>query len=303
MSIKDSIKTFVSRFTYMVILAMILGLFTDGYPPAYSTEISTGLLMIVMTLSLASLKLRDINFRAELKHSTYVLLINFGFLSAISIVTGLVLLNINISTKIFYGFIAMAAVPPAIATIPFSKIVKGDLELATVSITFLYLSALVITPLILLLTAGQTIDIISLIQDLILLIIIPLIVSRGVRRLDLSSETLSIASNIVFFLLVFGIMGNNRGFIFSNLSLIPILALGLFLRTFGSGGIVLWLTQKRGVSKAKSLTYSLFAANKNEGLAIILALSLFCCEATLPAIIAIIFEILWVSYLELIHRK
>jgi hypothetical protein len=70
------------------------------------------------------------------------------------------------------------------------------------------------------------------------------------------------------------------------------------IRTFGSGFFIRTIAEKIGVDKGKAVNYALFASLKNEGLVMIIAASLFSYETALPAVIALIFEMLWICCME-----
>jgi len=68
------------------------------------------------------------------------------------------------------------------------------------------------------------------------------------------------------------------------------------LRTIGSGAFIKHAMKKFGERDA--ISYSMFAAFKNEGLVMILSASLFGVKAAIPAILATLFELAWVAMVE-----
>ena len=137
-----------------------------------------------------------------------------------------------------------------------------------------------------------------MIKTLILLIIIPLIISQFIRRYDFSSKKIITITNFCFFILVFSMVGSTRMFLYQELGLIIGISIVVFLRIFGSGFLVKIVGEKIGIKKEKLMTIILFATIKNEGYAILLAVTLFGSIAAVPAIISLIFEMIWISLFE-----
>lgn len=284
------IKKIVTSLSFAVFMAIIIGILTGGVP-RFSEEISTVALIVAMTLSLTRIDLRKMHIK---KNQLWPgLLINYGFLSLVTIILGLFFPD-----DLWNGFIIIAAVPPAVAIIPITTILRGDVEYALVSLSVLYLFSLLLTPLILFSFLGETINTIALLRTLVLIIVLPLFLAQGVRRINIPSTAKTLTINFCFFILLFILVGENRAFLFQGAVLIFWLAVAMFLRTFGTGGLIKIITKRLGVPKEKQIPLILMAAIKNEGLALILAISLFTGMAAVPAIIALIFEMLWISCFE-----
>ncbi len=77
------------------------------------------------------------------------------------------------------GFVLLVAVPPAIAVIPFTDILKGNTTFSLLATVACYLGALIITPLIALAFWGTSyIEPWSLVMVIVELIALPLLISR-----------------------------------------------------------------------------------------------------------------------------
>lgn len=283
-------RTFGS-FTFMVLSAVIVGLITGGIP-YFSQQISTLSLFIAMTVSLTHINVRTI----EIKRSEFVLplLINYGLLSSIILVLGFFF-----PEDIWNGFVILAAVPPAIAIIPITKILRGDIKFSLVSLTFIYILSLLLTPFIIFFLLGKNVNVFGLVQTIILLLFLPLILSQIIRRINFSSQKKTYIANICFFILIFVLVGKNRSFLFSQITIVFWIIIASFIRTFGTGMLIKTVSSKKGLSYDRQIPLILFGVFKNGGLAILLALSLFGGIAAVPAIIGLIFEMLWVGCFEL----
>ena len=277
----------LSSFSFVVSIAIILGIVVGGFP-AYGNEISTISLMAAMTVSISNIPL---SFKNYLKKTYFAVIINYVFLSTLILFLGYVFYS---NIHIWEGFVVIAACPPAIAVVPLTKIIGGNEKLSLFALVTTYLLSIFLMPLLIYALLSKMVSIASLLKNILLLILIPIILSRFVK---MEKEKAAIVTNIFFFFIIFAIIGENRSFLLTDLKTLTILSILMAVRTFGSGGAIKFLTEKYG--KKESISYSLFASFKNEGLAMILALQLFGSIAAIPAIIATIFELMWAGFLEL----
>lgn len=284
-----------------ILLAMILGIITGGYP-CYTNEISTISLFLAMTISLASISFKGIITRDSLKMVLYSIILNYGVLSGL-----ILLISLPFENGLRYGFAMMAAVPPAIVVMPLTDILKGKTEYALLSISSIYLLSILLTPLIIYLLLGKKVNGANLILTTLILIALPLLLSRIVRRLRISRRISETMINACFFLLIFGIVGENRSFLLYNLEEILLIVLLTILRTFGPGLGVIKIGKAMKISMDRIIPLSLFSSFKNDGLAIILCLSLFperiAYLATIPCVLAVMIEMSWVVYLEVTSNR
>jgi len=140
---------------------------------------------------------------------------------------------------------------------------------------------------------SKIIDVIELIKSVLLLIILPMILSRFIKVKN-ANEII----NVLFFFVIFPIVGADRNIFFDHLNVIALLSVLMAIRTIATGWIIKFIGERK-YGREDAITYSLFAAFKNEGLVMILAASLFNEVAAIPALIATIFELIWVAFIEL----
>jgi len=290
------IKEILSSFSFFVILGIILGLLTGGFP-VYTNEISMLSLIIAMIFSLLPLSFSSLSLKEGSKNVVISILLNFGLLSTL-----ILLLGGFFPENIEKGFIVMAAVPTAIAVLPITTFLKGDTKYALLSLSSIYLASFAFTPFIIVVFLAKEINIVILVRDIFLLIALPLILSQIIKRIEMPKQLPKTIANICFFLLVFAIVGKNRAFLFRDIEIILAISLALLIRTFGTGLMVRWIGRRRKLSEDKIIPFSLFASFKNEGMAILLCISLFPSDiayvAAVPAVIAIIWEMIWACCLE-----
>lgn len=252
-----------------------------------------------MTLSTSSVKLKDtFNILHRWKSILVVAILNYVVLNSIIIIMGFLF---GYNKTIWAGIIIMAAVPPAILVIPFSKFLNGDTELAVGATALLYISSLIITPGIVLVFLGTNINIYDLVRELILLIIIPLIISRALMRFENNkrfSEVKPVGINIAIAILIITVVGINRSLFFYDEHLIISLMVIGIIRTLVIGAVIYFLALKFKVNRLSTVTYTLFASYKNLGLTIVLAFALFGPVATIPAAVCVPFEIFAFVYFK-----
>jgi BASS family bile acid:Na+ symporter len=226
-------------------------------------------------------------------------------------ILGIVLLLLN--TVLIYdealrlGFILIAAMPPAVAVIPFTYFLKGDETLSLIGTAGAYLGALIIMPLSAFLFLGPgLIDPVKLLVIMLELILLPLIASRLLFRIGIASRLDSIKGPITnwsFFLLTYTIVGLNRDLILNQpLSLSPVVFIAM-LSTFLLG----WGIEKVGrllhVPQKVLTSLVLLGTLKNYGLAGGLALTLFSKKTSMPATVSTIFMIVYIIWLEFRVRR
>lgn len=285
--------------------ALVLGLLWDT-GAQYTQRLILPGLAVVMTIS--SMGISVDTFRSPkslLKASFLGIFCNF-------ILHGVVLIGLStliLKNQFFWnGFILLSAVPPAVAVIPFSLFLKGNIEFALFGTIGTYLGALLLTPLIAFIFLGSKfIDPMKLLLILGELIIGPLVVSRILRATGLSKRIdpyKGPITNWSFFLVIYIITGLNREvFLQQPQSIVPVAIIAV-LMTFVFG----WLIEKIGRyfrwKKTTLISFLLLSIFKNYGLAGALALVFFNPQTAVPATVSSAVSILYFIWLEMrIHKK
>jgi BASS family bile acid:Na+ symporter len=264
--------------------AIILGILLP--PPDVAKEAIIPLLIILMTFSTTKLRFRI--GRKLIFHAFNCFLINYIFLTSVIIFASYLLIQNEDHLR---GFIVMAAIPPAIGIVPFSFLLKGDVEVAVAGEIFCYLLSLFFAPFLIFLLLSEEIDPLYLLQLLLLLIFLPLLLSRLIPSHPLEKIVIPLS----FAGIIYIVIGLNQGYLYAPF-LLPLFIVS-FLRTFVTG--TSFLLFKRILEREKAITYSLFASYKNLGATAGIAIALFGIEASLPAAIGIIFEIFYIIYFGL----
>src|SRR5437899_1031499 len=159
--------------------------------------------------------------RAELRP----FLVAFGM--SYVVLSGLILAFAVLSPdpQIRSGWVLMAAVPPAIAVVPITSILRGDTRQSVIALALLYLLGLGLVPAITLVFTNQAAPFGELVLQTVLLIGVPLIASRFLRRFPRVVSFRGSGVSISFFFLVVATAGSTRGPLLDHTELITSLAL------------------------------------------------------------------------------
>ena len=281
MSTRKRIVDLIQNSTSVLILSVLLGLVLPG--PAGATEaLVTPALMVMMAFSLTEVDLgRDIKSSASLKRGFLGIIINYGLLSGL-----ILLLSYSLPDEsLRHGFVIMAAVPPAVAVLPMTRILKGDMSLSFAGEILSYLASLLLMPLIIYLFVHQTgISPIYLLQISIVLILIPALASRLVRMLPINPV---LPINLGFFLVTYTVIGLNQGALWTDGWSVAWISIA---RTFAVGLAVFILARSAGLKSSQAISLTLLGSFKNLGLAAAVSLLLVGPAAGLPAAFCVLAE-------------
>ena len=274
MSTRRRIVDLIQNSTLVLTLSVLFGLVLPG--PADATEaLVTPALMIMMAFSLTEVDLgRDIKSSGSLQSGAIGILLNYGLLSGLILILSQSLPDGSLRN----GFVIMAAVPPAVAVLPMTRILKGDMRFSLAGEILSYLASLLLMPLIIYLFSRQTgISPLYLLQISIVLILIPAFASRLVRMLPINPV---LPINLGFFLVTYTVIGLNQGALWSDAGSVAWISIA---RTFAVGLAVLILARSAGLKSSQAISYTLLGSFKNLGLAAAVSLLLFGPAAGLPA--------------------
>ena len=262
------------------LLSMLLGLAVPG-PARHMEQLIIPALLVMMSFSLTEIDLRA---KGDLRKALVSFALNYGLLSGL-----IILLSYRLEDEALRsGFIVMAAVPPAIAVLPFSRLLRGDVLLSLYSEAVSYLASLVLMPLIIFLFTSKTgVSLGYIIEIALLMILLPVVASRYLRRLKIDSV---LPINLGFFVVNYTVIGLNSSAISGNFGDLTAVALIALARTFGIGIAVYLLSMVARVSLPQRISYTLFSSYKNLGLAAAVSLVLFGPEAAIPSAVCILAE-------------
>jgi BASS family bile acid:Na+ symporter len=284
---------------FIFLLAIIFGL---ALPQAAQWTKILMMPALALVMMLATINVPNdyfLNFRAILKPSLAGILMTYVILNGAILLLSVLLIGDH---NLWIGFVLIAAVPPAVAVIPFTAILEGNVSNTLSGTVASYLAALLIMPLMFWIFIGTGFDDpYKLIRIMLLLIVLPLVLSRMILYFnwqDRLAPVRGLLTNWGFFIVLYSIIGVNRDLIFSRpLTVIPVAGIA-FATTFVLG----WIIQKIGVllnvDKENIVSLVLQGTLKNQGISGGLAIALFAKEAAVPSAVYSISMILYIMWLD-----
>ena len=299
-----SIHNLLRNRNTIFILSLAAGLMW-GKGAQWTEKITLPALAIVMTLSVMGITGNTFrSWRTLIAPSIIGIFLNYIVLGGFML--GLSKLFIH-DEALWSGFVILAAVPPAVAVIPFTLFLKGDTDFSLIGTLGAYLGALIITPLMALVFLGASfVAPLKLMIIIIELILAPIFFSRilimtGIARLI--EPIKGDLTNWSFFLVSYTIVGlNQHVFLTQPLSLLPVAMISV-ASTFVLGWIIEVVGKIARFDKKKTISMVLLGTLKNYGLAGGLALSFFDTKTALPSTVSVIFMIVYIIWLELKQNR
>ncbi|MBK5099869.1 MAG: hypothetical protein JJE15_02610 [Desulfobacteraceae bacterium] len=298
------IKHLLRNRNVILCLALLLGLLL---PQAAEWTRHLTLPALALVMSLSTMGVSGTLFRSPrslIIPAILGILMSYGVLAGFILGMSAIIIN---EEEIWKGFVILAVVPPAVAVIPFTELLKGNRTYSLVGIIGAYLGALIIMPLILLKSLGSTsfyLERLSIIA--LVLIVAPLIISRILlwKNVDRELEPIKgVITNWCFFVVVYTIVGLNQDiFIRQPLTLAPVAAIAI-LSTFFLGLIIELIGRLFRIDPKITTSLVLLGTIKNYGLAGGIALALFSKHTALPATVSTIFMFVYLIWLGIKGRS
>ncbi len=285
-------------------LSFVLGLLVPG-GLRYTMPLllpSLGLVIVISTLSIGTELLRSP--KSFLTGSFVGVGANYLLLSSVILVGGALLVS---DPQLRIGFILVAAVPCAVAVVPFSDILRGDTVLSLFGMIGSYLSAFLLLPLITILFIGSDLlDPKKLMFILAEMIVIPLLISRLARLVHLDAALdpykgpiTNISLGFAFYVMV----AANRDLILHQTSLLLSVTLAGLIVSAVSGGLILAVAALFSVRRAVRVSLLLMATLKNYAFSAGIGLILFSERTALPSVVMTIIMIPYILVFDLLAGK
>lgn len=296
----SALKMILRNRNIIFLLALTLGLLFPSATPV-TRHLVLPALALAMTLSMLDIT-GELFLRPRSLFFPALLGIIMSYIILGNLIIGISALVID-DGMLWTGFVLLAAMPPAIAVIPFSGFLHGNARLSLIGTVGAYLGALAIIPLISLQLLGSAaFDPVKLLLITVELIVLPLAVSRLLIRKGWSKRIESsrgALTNWCFFVALYTIIGLNRHIILTDSTTLLLVATIVVATTFILGLLIDGVCRLFQISTETRTSLVLLGTLKNQGLAGGLALTLFGQEASLPAAVStmiMIFYIIWLDF-------
>jgi BASS family bile acid:Na+ symporter len=286
--------TLIKNRNLLLALAIVMGLVSPGAAPATKQAVLP-VLAVIMTLSTVSIRGSwRTTIRENQNAAVYGVFANYILLGGLILGLGTWLIR---DPDFGSGMVVMAAIPPAVAIIPFSFALDGDVAFSLVGVTAGYLAGLVLAPLVFLVFLGPGIigprDLLIVAVELIF---IPVLAGRLMTRFgwDRTIEPFRGGlTNLGFMVIVYSVVGANSDVLIHRFTdVVPVL-LAAILTSVVWGEIVRMIGTRMGFDRRRLVSLVLLATMKNTGLAAGLAVAFLNDRAALPATVFTVVMILY----------
>ncbi len=295
----SKIIRFLRNRDFILLFGVVCGLFLDR-GTLWTQPLVLPALGVVMTLS--TMGISGSAFRppgALIRPFFAGVFMSYGVLSGVILIMGKLLIH---DDALWSGFVILAAVPPAIAIIPFADFLGGNRFYALIGTMGGYLGGLLLMPFTALLFLRTSIsNPSSILKVIIVLLVIPFVLSRVLIWTKLEERIAPYKGTITnwsFFLVVYTVVGLNQEHFFRNpVGLIPVVLIAV-ATTFILGFVIEWIGKIAKLDQEITTSLVLLGTLKNYGLAAGIALALFGKETALPATVSTIFMIIYIIWLN-----
>ena len=289
---------------FVFLLAIVLAL-AVGLDARWTEPMLMPALGITMTLSTLDITNQDIaSMRRAPRPILVSLLLNYVVMGGVMLLLARWLIT---DPQIWAGFVTLAAMPPAIAVVPFSYMLGGNTVFSLIGTTGLYLASLGITPVMMVLLLGADyVNPLRLLAILAQLIVLPLAVSRLLLSKGLAERIAGWRDTAVtwsYFIVIYTIIGVNRQVFFSHHDILFEVVIIAVIVTFGLAHIVDLAARRMHIDRPTAISWVVAATGKNAGLASAVAITFFGERAAFPAGVITLSGILLLLWLGFYYRK
>lgn len=296
------LQLFTNR-NFILILSVVLGL-TIGDYSHYFKDYTLIVLAIVMAFSTTGLRIKALRpLRKVIKPMVFSIFLNYVLLSGIILFLAWWLAP---SGELFMGFVVIAATPPGVAVIPFSQMLKGNVNYAIIGVFGAYLLSVAFTPFVIsVFSTAETISSTQILLIMLKVIVIPILLSRVLlwKRIYKTVETIrGQVVNWGFAIIIFTAVGVNRRVFFTDLNTVFISFTILIISMFVIGTFIEFIMLKTHRNRPLATTQTLMYGIKSSGFAATTSLLLFGEKTAMPSAVLSIAVILFLLYLSFKHH-
>ena len=272
---------------YWILAAIVVGFIIGDIGGKNDALLLIIFLMIMMCFSLTKLRF----VKDDLAHYKRALLLSILLCSFIAT---LVTLGVGLMfpEQMWEGWVILACVPCAISVVSGTMFMKGDGKMIMISLSVIYILAIVLTPVFSYLLIGNAIQPFEIAKYVLLFVVIPLIISVPLRMARIPDTANTLIINFTFFMFALIAIGRSRDFFFDDLSMAAIVIGATAIRITVVHLLFEYSMRYAGMPRENRIPYSLLLIWRNSGLALAMVLLLFPDEdmALAPASISMIFE-------------
>jgi BASS family bile acid:Na+ symporter len=295
-------KIFQTLFNRNLILigAIIVGLVFSGFANTLK-DYNFYILAVVMTLSTTGISMKGmLPISKSIKNMSVAIFLGYFVFSSLLIVLSWFLLD---NKYLFYGMVIIAASPPGVAVIPFTTILKGDMNYTMVGTLGTYLASVVLAPFIItLFSDSEGLDSMQLLIIMVKVILVPFLISRLLLFKPIYAVVEKTRGHLVdlgFALIIYTAVGLNRDVFFGNFEVLGLISLILLLMMFGLGTLYEWVARRLKIATPKSVSQKLLLTIKSSGFTASASMAIFGREAAIPSAVLAVLVLVYLLYLSI----
>jgi bile acid:Na+ symporter, BASS family len=294
-----SLLNIVLHRNFILVLAVFMGLFLGDYA-TYIKGATLYILGLTMVFSMTGISTKSIIPSKKMINPFIVgTFLNYFIFGTVILVLAWFLMP---TKELFMGFVVIVAAPPGVAVIPFTGILKGDIEYSIFGVFGAFLASIVIAPLLVSTFSDGSISSFDLFVLMIQMVLIPLVLSRILLLNSIFKVVSKIRGKVVdwgFAVLIFLAVGMNRDVFFSDSRVLLLIAIVLLSATFVIGSIYEFLIKRTNIEKKRVVSQVLLLTIKSSGFSVVTALTLFGKESAIPSAVLAVIVLLYLLFLSI----
>jgi BASS family bile acid:Na+ symporter len=292
-------KTLFNR-NLILIAAIFIGLAFNQYAN-FLKDYNFYILALVMTFSTTGISMRGLlPVSKSLKNMGMAIILGYFIFSSVLLILSWFLLD---NKFLFYGMVIIAASPPGVAVIPFTHILKGDMNYTMVGTLGTYLASVVLAPVIILFfSGGEGLSPLDLLVIMVKIILVPFIISRFLLYKPIYKVVEKIRGKVVdfgFSLIIYTAVGLNRDVFFQNFEVLALISIILLLAMFGLGTLYEIISHKMRIEPEKAVSQKLLLTIKSSGFTASASMAIFGREAAIPSAVMAVLVLVYLLYLSI----
>lgn len=294
------IKSILLNRNSILVIAVILGLIF-GDQAVHIKAYTFYILAFVMTFSLSGIDTKAfVPIKKVLKPMLVGAFLNYIVFGAVILFFAWLIVPDQV---LFYGFVIIAAAPPGVAVVPFSHILKGDVNYSIIGVLGAFLASVFLAPLIVKVFSGsENLNPIELFYMMVKLVIIPLVLSRFLLIKPIYPTVKLIRGKVVdwgFAIIIFTAVGMNRQVFFGDFRVLLQIFSVLFLATFVTGEIFSLVMKRYSSNTSRIITQNMLLTIKSSGFSVVTAYTIFGQEAAVPSAVLSVVVLMYLLFLSL----
>lgn len=292
----------------MLTLAIVTGMVL-GEGTSFLADHNLLVLGLVMLAATSGFSFRSwIPVRNALYPAGFSALLNYGVFGLLVVFISRLFFPGEEHYMLWAGFVLIAAAPPGPSIIPFSAMLKGDINFSVTGVFGLHLLAMVLTPAIILFFLGQSmVQPVEIFLILVKLIVIPLVLSRFLRHPRLLPGVEKARPHVVkwgFFLVITPIVGMSRDVLLEYPEILWKTALVFFISMFVLAWIYSHVARAAGMKVPVIVSSVLMMVIKSSAFSAVVAMQFFDDQlVAMPSAVLAVFVTLFIIFFSMYARK